>query len=65
MRAEADLVVVHGEMGHATAEPKQQLARFPITLVLQDGIFDVCFVRLFFSSKVAIGSPLISRGSSD
>jgi len=43
MRAETYLLVVYGEVHHATAELEQQLARVAVTLVLLHGVFDRLF----------------------
>ena len=40
LRAEAHLLVVHGEVDHAAAELEEQLAWVAVALVLLDGILD-------------------------
>ena len=40
MRAEAHLVIVHGEVHHAAAELEELLARVAVALVLLDGVLD-------------------------
>jgi hypothetical protein len=43
MRAEAHLVLVHGEVRDAAAELEEPLARVAVALVLQDGVLDGLF----------------------
>ena len=43
VRAEAHLVVVHGEVHHAAAELEELLARVAVALVLLDGVLDRLF----------------------
>jgi hypothetical protein len=46
---------------HAAAELEQPLARVAVALYCSTASSTVCLVRLFFSSKVAIGRPLMNR----
>ena len=62
VRAEPHLVVVHREVRHRAAELEELLAGGAVTLVLlHTASSTVCLVRLFFSSKVDTGRPLMKR----
>ena len=64
VRAEPHLVVIHCEVDDAATELEELLARIAVALVLLTASSTVCLVRLFFSSKVAIGRPLMKSARS-
>ncbi len=57
-------MVIHRKVNDAAAELKQRLAWIAVAFVLLDGVLPVCLVRLFFSSKVITGSPLMKAHKS-
>ena len=63
MRAELHFVVVHGEVGETSANSKSFSLGLRSRLYCSNASSTVCFVRLFFSSKVATGRPLMNRHS--
>lgn len=64
MRAELHFVVVHGEVGETSANSKSFSLGLRSRLYCSNASSTVCFVRLFFSSKVATGRPLTNRARS-
>ena len=63
--AEPHLVVVHGEVGQAAPSSKSFSRGLRSRLYCSTASSTVCFVRLFFSSKVATGRPLMNRPRSN